>query len=591
MPARPASPRAAASRSRTPTRSPSRLRCGRASPAPIQPSSWPAARGRAAEDAEGVEEVRDAPARAASCARGRPSRSQRPRRARRFRAGRPAARRSRRRSESIAASQTVCATPIDVPIPPAVHIRPSPCRTREKSAIRRAVPSLAGANELSERADAVPRSGVERATSRRRSERAPSARRTPRPTSDETNAEARQPEPGAVRLADAVDAFAHLVAEQLRHRAPRPRPPRATRRRRRLSLAAGCACGVRAGVLPCCRHKPQNSAACRLRFGNERSNRSRSSAHRRGWIQSTRKRRQLRGRLHRGGLRRLRDRGPADRPGRRRLLPRARRRRVDAASTASSPCPPSRSARWRSCGRLRRVDAELPRRRGLRRRPGPARRPGRGARALRPARRGASWWRRRSSSPGAGVDVSEAQAFLHEILVAVLQRDEGGRRIYGNPEHLETDELVADARAGPRRSRRGRARAGSRARRRPRRLPADRARAAARDVRRPRGRDDAAAVARRGDRRLACWPGSPARRRSTRARTPSEPRTRATPTAGIAGTTHISVVDAAGNAVALSSTLGSGSGVFRGGTQLNNMLGELDVIGHDARSRASGWRA
>jgi gamma-glutamyltranspeptidase/glutathione hydrolase len=32
-------------------------------------------------------------------------------------------------------------------------------------------------------------------------------------------------------------------------------------------------------------------------------------------------------------------------------------------------------------------------------------------------------------------------------------------------------------------------------------------------------------------------------------------------------------------AAALSSTLGSGSGVFRGGTQLNNMLGELDVIG------------
>jgi gamma-glutamyltranspeptidase / glutathione hydrolase len=45
------------------------------------------------------------------------------------------------------------------------------------------------------------------------------------------------------------------------------------------------------------------------------------------------------------------------------------------------------------------------------------------------------------------------------------------------------------------------------------------------------------------------------------------------------GTTHISVIDADGLAAALSSTLGSGSGVFRGGTQLNNMLGELDVIG------------
>lgn len=50
------------------------------------------------------------------------------------------------------------------------------------------------------------------------------------------------------------------------------------------------------------------------------------------------------------------------------------------------------------------------------------------------------------------------------------------------------------------------------------------------------------------------------------------------------GTTHISVVDVDGRAAALSSTLGSGSGVFRGGTQLNNMLGELDVIGPGMRS-------
>ena len=54
----------------------------------------------------------------------------------------------------------------------------------------------------------------------------------------------------------------------------------------------------------------------------------------------------------------------------------------------------------------------------------------------------------------------------------------------------------------------------------------------------------------------------------------------AAPPLAVAGTTHISVIDADGNAAAFSSTLGSGSGVFRGGTQLNNMLGELDVIGH-----------
>ena len=51
------------------------------------------------------------------------------------------------------------------------------------------------------------------------------------------------------------------------------------------------------------------------------------------------------------------------------------------------------------------------------------------------------------------------------------------------------------------------------------------------------------------------------------------------------------MIDADGNAAALSSTLGSGSGVFRGGTQLNNMLGELDVIGDGARAPASGCRA
>jgi gamma-glutamyltranspeptidase/glutathione hydrolase len=53
----------------------------------------------------------------------------------------------------------------------------------------------------------------------------------------------------------------------------------------------------------------------------------------------------------------------------------------------------------------------------------------------------------------------------------------------------------------------------------------------------------------------------------------------AAPPLAVAGTTHLSVLDAGGNAAALSSTLGSGSGVFRCGTQLNNMLGELDVIG------------
>jgi gamma-glutamyltranspeptidase/glutathione hydrolase len=49
------------------------------------------------------------------------------------------------------------------------------------------------------------------------------------------------------------------------------------------------------------------------------------------------------------------------------------------------------------------------------------------------------------------------------------------------------------------------------------------------------------------------------------------------------GTTHVSAVDSDGAAVGVSSTLGSGSGVFRHGFQLNNMLGELDVIGTEPR--------
>lgn len=47
------------------------------------------------------------------------------------------------------------------------------------------------------------------------------------------------------------------------------------------------------------------------------------------------------------------------------------------------------------------------------------------------------------------------------------------------------------------------------------------------------------------------------------------------------GTTHISVVDCDGNAASLSASLGSGSGVVVPGTgiHLNNMLGELDLMG------------
>ena len=51
--------------------------------------------------------------------------------------------------------------------------------------------------------------------------------------------------------------------------------------------------------------------------------------------------------------------------------------------------------------------------------------------------------------------------------------------------------------------------------------------------------------------------------------------------AGPGGTTHISVVDGAGNVAALSCSTGSGSGVVVPGTgiHLNNMLGEEDLVG------------
>ena len=38
--------------------------------------------------------------------------------------------------------------------------------------------------------------------------------------------------------------------------------------------------------------------------------------------------------------------------------------------------------------------------------------------------------------------MNEQQAFLHAILAAILQRDEGGKRLYGDPERVETTDLV-----------------------------------------------------------------------------------------------------------------------------------------------------
>ena len=184
-----------------------------------------------------------------------------------------------------------------------------------------------------------------------------------------------------------------------------------------------------------------------------------------------------------------------------------------------------------------------------------------------------------------GVACDEPRVFLHRILAEILLRDEGGRRIFGDPARVVTDELCETLE-------------------RVRHL-----RSAAVAELLPEFRDDLAAyeVAERtpveaelagGQRVLA----APAPSRGGRivvdilksldaAGPPSlddeasaiQVAYGASARGLMTGTTHISVVDASGTAAGLSSTLGSGSGVFRGGTQLNNMLGELDVIGHEPR--------
>jgi gamma-glutamyltranspeptidase/glutathione hydrolase len=178
----------------------------------------------------------------------------------------------------------------------------------------------------------------------------------------------------------------------------------------------------------------------------------------------------------------------------------------------------------------------------------------------------------------AGVDVTPAHAFLHEILRPLLQRDEGGRRIYASPERVETADLVETLEA----------------------LRDDPLGAVRMLV--PELEADLAAyrpvereplhVAFGGREALATPPPSRGgvivvaalealdgtRTLHERALALHEAYARAPAEAH--GTTHVSAVDADGNAFGLSSTLGAGSGVHRAGSQLNNMLGEWDVVGY-----------
>ncbi|MBA3376472.1 MAG: gamma-glutamyltransferase [Gaiellaceae bacterium] len=188
-----------------------------------------------------------------------------------------------------------------------------------------------------------------------------------------------------------------------------------------------------------------------------------------------------------------------------------------------------------------------------------------------------------------GVACDEPRAFLHQILSPILLRDEGGRRVFGDSARVVTGELRATL---------------------------ERVRdvgAAAVAELLPEYADDLAGyravdrvplgTAVLGQRVFATPTPSRGgaivvsileRLGATREPTAEDMASalgdayRASASGKLTGTTHISVIDESGMAGALSSTLGSGSGLFRGGAQMNNMLGELDVIGHEAR--AAGTR-
>jgi gamma-glutamyltranspeptidase / glutathione hydrolase len=183
----------------------------------------------------------------------------------------------------------------------------------------------------------------------------------------------------------------------------------------------------------------------------------------------------------------------------------------------------------------------------------------------------------------AGIEKSDAQRFLHGILAVILQREEAGATIYGGADRIDTTACV------PTLERLRDHRAAAVAELLPE-LAADvvgyrvaaveplRTRIAGRDVLTTPAPSRGGAIVATALADLARAATLDDRARALKA------GYAAAPPLAVASTTHISVLDSAGNAAALSSTLGSGSGLFRGGTQLNNMLGELDVIGHAARA-------
>ena len=197
----------------------------------------------------------------------------------------------------------------------------------------------------------------------------------------------------------------------------------------------------------------------------------------------------------------------------------------------------------------------------------------------------------------AGVELNDAQVFLLEILVPILERTEAGRQVYGRRDRVLTQAMVpglellrdegaeAVARLVPEL-------AHDIASYRPvDRAPLEASFRGMRVVTNPPpslgGTVIASGLAELDRTGLGGPPGSPGAALRL-AHAVALGYGGGAPHTNLTGTTHVSVIDADGNAAGLSSTLGSGSGVIRDGFQLNNMLGELDVIG--TAERAPGER-
>jgi gamma-glutamyltranspeptidase / glutathione hydrolase len=182
----------------------------------------------------------------------------------------------------------------------------------------------------------------------------------------------------------------------------------------------------------------------------------------------------------------------------------------------------------------------------------------------------------------AGLDTTDEQRVLHTILSGILERDEGGRRIYGTSGRIETNDFVATLELVRDTGSAALAEllpelAGDLARYEVARPEPLRTMVDGRTVLTTPGPSRGGAIVAAALERLAVAETLADRAQALRHGYASAPPL------PVAGTTQISVIDADGNAAALSSTLGSGSGIFRGGTQLNNMLGELDVVGEGAQ--------